>query len=308
MKKQNSFIGRILIPILLISILTLTIVIVSNLDFFIRMGNSYQNGTLTLQKLRLDFASYGLGDDPSPSSAEAKTSPKDGMIQVLVPAGEFTMGVDAEKTEAVNTPRHKVFLRAFWMDRVEVTNSMYRACMNEGDCTPPVSHNLLYNNWIYRDHPIVYITWYQADAYCQWADRRLPTEAEWEKAARGVSDWRPYPWGFDDPNPRLANYADTMIHEAVSSFRYPLGASPYGVLNMSGNVREWVADWYDPNYYEISPYRNPQGPKTGKEKSLRSGSYNEDWREVSIIRRYKHEPQSAGLSRGFRCAQNVTRK
>jgi len=281
----------------------MSIVTALNLDFLIRAMHSYQNGTLTLQKLRFDIGSYDIGHKPTQVPIKSKTSPQDGMIQMFVPAGEFTMGAGADKTSETNTPRHIVYLDAYWMDRVEVTNSMYLKCMQAGGCTPPVSHNLNYNKWAYRNHPIVYITWYQANTYCQWADRRLPTEAEWEKAARGT-DWRPYPWGFDNPNPRLANYADTMIHESVSSFRYPLGASPYGVLNMSGNVREWIADWFDPNYYEVSPYANPTGPETGKEKSLRSGSYNEGPRGVTIEKRYRHEPQSAGLSRGFRCAQS----
>ncbi len=169
-------------------------------------------------------------------------------------------------------------------------------------CTSPVSDNIYYDNWIYRDHPIVYVTWDQADAYCQWAGRRLPTEAEWEKAARGT-DRRPYPWGGKAPSPRLANYSDTMIQESVSSFRYPLGASPYGILNMSGNVREWVADWFDADYYSHSPYANPKGPEIGQERVLRSTSYNEDGREIVLTSRLRHEPGSAGLSRGFRCAQ-----
>ena len=95
-----------------------------------------------------------------------------------------------------------------------------------------------------------------------------------------------------------------MIHEAVSVYRYPLGASPYGALNMSGNAREWVADWYDLKYYLSSPRTNPTGPEMGLEKSMRSGSYNEDGREIAVTYRYRHEPQSAGLSRGFRCAQD----
>jgi len=298
MKKQHLFKNKtFLITILTIFILGVSVVSIPNIDIIIRALHSYQNGTLTWEKFRLDLASYDIGQPIPSTPSNAKTASKDGMVQVFVPAGEFVMGTGAEN-------RHKVYLDAFWMDRVEVTNVMYLKCMRADGCTPPVSDNVVYDKWAYRNHPIVYITWYQAVEYCEWTDRRLPTEAEWEKSARGT-DWRPYPWGFANPNPRLANYADTMIHESVSSYGYPLGASPYGVLNMSGNVREWIADWYDPNYYAVSPYANPKGPETGKERSLRSGSYNEGEQGVTVFQRYRHEPQSAGLSRGFRCAQDA---
>jgi formylglycine-generating enzyme required for sulfatase activity len=240
---------------------------------------------------------------PPVTPIDKKTSAFDGMTQVYVPEGEFIMGAEHE-IKKPDSPKHLVHLDAFWMDKVEVTNAMYLKCLKANDCTAPASDNIHYDNWIYRDHPMVYITWDQANAYCLWAGRRLPTEAEWEKAARGT-DGRRYAWGNDQPTPRLANFSETMIGESVSSFRYPLGASPYGVLNMSGNVREWVADWYDPNYYSSSPHDNPKGPETGMERSLRSASYNEDGREIAITNRLRHDPQSAGLSRGFRCAQDV---
>jgi formylglycine-generating enzyme required for sulfatase activity len=149
----------------------------------------------------------------------------------------------------------------------------------------------------------VYVTWFQADQYCQWNGRRLPTEAEWEKAARGT-DGRSYPWGNSLPNPRLANFDLGLRGEAASAYRYPLGASPYGVLNMAGNVREWIADWFAPDYYRSSPLTNPKGPASGTERSLRSGSYNEGTKGIVVYQRYSHEPKSPGLSRGFRCAQD----
>jgi serine/threonine-protein kinase len=191
------------------------------------------------------------------------------------------------------------------MDRVEVSNAMYEKCVKEKGCTLPViSENHYYGNWIYRDHPIVYVNWYQAEAYCEWAGRRLPTEAEWEKAARGT-DNRKYPWGNAKPNPYLANYAESLIGEAVPVYRYPLGASPYGALNMAGNVREWVADWFEVGYYSESPSMNPSGPGTGSERSMRSGAYDAEANEIYTTSRYKHQPQSAGLSRGFRCAETA---
>ena len=173
-----------------------------------------------------------------------------------------------------------------------------------GSCTEPaIAFNPHYGKWAYRDYPATYITWWQARAYCAWAGRRLPTEAEYEKAGRGP-DARSYPWGNQDPNPLLANFGG-MLGEALPSLRYPAGVSPYGAFNMSGNVREWVWDWYAANYYEHSPDSNPKGPESGKERSLRGGSDEESAKEIAIYRRFNHDPLSAGLSRGFRCAQDA---
>jgi formylglycine-generating enzyme required for sulfatase activity len=273
-----------------------------NLDVLIRFHNAYQNGALTMEKILLDVAAFNIGKQSSVIPVDIKTSALDGMIQVYVPEGEFLMG-KGEVRKNDNSPQRIVYLDAFWMDKYEVSNSMYLKCLHTGACSELVSDNTTYQNWIYRDHPATYVTWEQAAAYCQWAGRRLPTEAEWEKAARGT-DGRIYPWGDEAPSPRLANFEGSMIHEAVSVYRYPLGASPYGVLNMSGNAREWIADWYGEDYYLGMPYANPTGPETGAERSLHSGSYNEDKNEIAIPSRYRHEPQSAGLSRGFRCAQS----
>jgi formylglycine-generating enzyme required for sulfatase activity len=273
-----------------------------NLDILIRFYNSYQNGALTMEKIRLDIASFNMGRKSSIVAVDIKTSRMDGMAQVYVPEGEFLMG-KGEVRKNDNSPQHIVYLAAFWMDKYEVSNALYLKCLQAGRCTELVSDNINYRNWIYRNHPVTYVTWDQANAYCQWAGRRLPTEAEWEKAARGT-DGRRYPWGNETPNARLANFSGSMIHELVSVYRYPLGASPYGVLNMSGNTREWVADWYAEDYYLVTPYANPTGPETGSEHSLRSGSYNEDKNEITVTSRYRHEPQSAGLSRGFRCAED----
>lgn len=291
------------VVVALIILASITSIIVLNLDVPLRFIESYKNGTLTLEKIRFDIASFDFGRKSPFTPIEKKTSATDGMIQVYVPEGEFIMGM-THNHKFPDSPEHIVYLDDFWMDKVEVTNAMYLKCLQANGCTTPVSDNVYYDNWIYRDHPIVYVTWDQANAYCQWAGRHLPTEAEWEKAARGT-DGRLYPWGNEAPNPRLANFSDTMIHESVSSFRYPLGASPYGVLNMSGNVREWVTDWFDYDYYTYSPYANPKGPETGEERSLRSTSFNEDGHEIVLTSRLRHEPQSAGLSRGFRCAQDA---
>jgi len=286
--------------LMLLLLITVSVAVILNLDIAVRAFRSHQDGTLNMEKFRLDLASFGLGQPVPAIPAGAIKSPMDGMIQVHVAAGEFIMG----RGTAGTLPRHIVYLDAYWMDRVEVTNSMYKLCVAAKGCSLPVSDNTYFDQWVYRNHPVTYVTWFQANEYCQWAGRRLPTEAEWEKAARGGTDERLYPWGNTRPNARLANFDGTMIHESLSAYRYPLGASPYGALNMSGNVREWIADWYDPNYYYVAPYANPEGPAAGTERSLRSGSYNEDQREIAVYRRYRHSPQSAGLSRGFRCAQD----
>jgi formylglycine-generating enzyme required for sulfatase activity len=295
---------KIYIIILLALAAVIAGTVVFNLDIVLRFARAYQNGTLTMQKIRFDLAAFNFNKKNLVVPVDIKTSVVDSMEQMYVPAGKFIMGkVDTISKGAA--PQHIVYLDAFWMDRVEVSNAMYLKCLKAGGCTSLVSDNTRYKNWIYRNHPVVYVNWYQAQAYCQWTGRHLPTEAQWEKAARGT-DGRMYPWGNDAPNPTLANYSSSLIHESVSVYRYPLGASPYGVLNMSGNAREWVMDWFDPTYYSISPYKNPPGPQIGFERSLRSGSYNEDGREIFALKRYSHEPQSAGLSRGFRCAEDAS--
>jgi formylglycine-generating enzyme required for sulfatase activity len=284
--------------------LVLAIAIVAfNFDVVIRLNNAYQAGTLSEQKIRYEIAAYNLTDWTRVEEIARQISPVDGMVQVYVPEGEFIMGRFGEPD--VDSPEHRVHVDAFWIDRVEVTNAMYEVCVEAGGCSPPfLEENPYYGRWIYRDLPVVFVNWYQATEYCEWAGRRLPTEAEWEKAARGT-DARAYPWGSADPSPRLANYAESLIREPVSVYRYPSGASPYGALNMVGNVREWLADWFDKTYYLNSPFDNPTGPETGIERSMRSGAYDADANEIRTTSRYKHEPQSAGLSRGFRCAETA---
>lgn len=285
--------------IIFISMIGLTI---WNLDIVIRAYRNIQNGTFSMQRFRFDIASFNLGQKSPVVPIDQKISIADGMTQLFVPAGEFLMGKEGQPDQ--DSPMHAVYLDAFWIDQTEVSNAMYETCVNSGGCTLPVlSENPYYGNWIYRDHPIVYVNWFQANEYCAWAGRRLPTEAEFEKAARGIEKYK-YPWGNDAPNPRLANYAESLINGSVSVYRYPLGASPYGALNMVGNVREWVADWYSDTYYQETTLINPLGPETGFERSMRSGAYDADANELLVTWRYKHEPQSAGLSRGFRCAES----
>jgi len=290
--------------ILIVIVFTISTVSIPNLDIVLRAWRAVQAGKFSALLPRYELAAFNIGRPSSNIPVETKVSILDGMEQVYVPEGEFIMG-DNGDPKSREYPEHLIYLDAFWMDKVEVTNAMYEECVTSGECYPPVPRlNPYYGRWAYRDLPVVYVNWYAAELYCGWAGRRLPTEAEWEKAARGT-DARYYTWGNLRATPRLANFSETLILEPLPVYRYPLGASPYGALNMGGNVREWVADWFFNKYYLNSPYENPTGPETGIERSLRGGAYDANEDDITTFRRYKHEPDSAGLSRGFRCAESA---
>ena len=299
MTKRKTLLWALLVIFIIVSVVS-----IPNLDIGLRAWRAAQAGKFSTLLLRYELAAFDIGR-PSPNvPVDTKTSSADGMMQVYVPEGEFIMG-DNGNPNLKEYPEHPVYLNAFWMDKYEISNAMYEKCVASGGCWEPVLRlNPYFGKWAYRNLPVVYVNWYAAEAYCAWTGRRLPTEAEWEKAARGT-DARIYPWGDSRPNPRLANFSETLFLEALPVSRYPLGVSPYGVLNMAGNVREWVADWFDNRYYLSTPYENPTGPETGTERSMRGGAYDADKDEITTFRRYKHEPESAGLSRGFRCAESA---
>jgi formylglycine-generating enzyme required for sulfatase activity len=254
---------------------------------------------------------------------------------VYVPAGEFIMGsTEAEVDSALSLcneyaggacprrlfedepPQHTVYLDAFYIDKTEVTNAQYRECVETGACDAP-SDTTYYDDANYAQHPVVVVSWNDADAYCRWAGKRLPTEAEWEKAARGTDGWV-YPWGntfdgskvnFCDKNcPEDVFWKDASVDDGyiytapVGS--YPAGASPYGALNMAGNVKEWVADWYDPGYYSQSPARNPSGPDSGEERVTRGGSWYDTPAPVRSVFRGGFYPDEIYSYVGFRCARD----
>ncbi len=182
---------------------------------------------------------------------------------------------------------------------------MYTACVSDGECSPPSlnasqTRNSYFNESQYSNYPMIYISWEDANTYCQWAGRRLPTEAEWEKAARGT-DGRTYPWGNNVPTEDLLNF-NRHVDETTEVGTYPNGASPYGALDMAGNVWEWTNDWYDAEYYTDAPEENPQGPDTGEYRVLRGGSWFSVARRVRAGVRDRYDPANRIDVYGFRCA------
>jgi formylglycine-generating enzyme required for sulfatase activity len=241
----------------------------------------------------------------------------EGAKMILIPAGSFPMGrIGSAQDEQ---PVHEVYLSDYYIDETEVTNAMYSECVNAGICTPPTkksspSHSFYFGNPEFDSYPVIYVSWNMANTFCQWRGVRLPTEAEWEKAARGT-DGRIYPWGsifngnalnFCDINcPHqwaARNYNDGYADTApVGSFLQ--GKSPSGALDMAGNIYEWVGDWYSNSYYAVSPKENPTGPKSGDGRILRGGAWG-DGQGTSSTSRVYFSPSSAYEFSGFRCASS----
>jgi formylglycine-generating enzyme required for sulfatase activity len=248
---------------------------------------------------------------PTPTPADTWVRPADGMVMVYVPAGEFEMG---KKETYDERPVHTVALDAFWIDRTEVTNAQYALCVADGVCDEAgFANDADFNG---DDYPVVGVSWYDANTYCSWVDARLPTEAEWEYAARGEQRYV-YPWG-DEFDCSLGNFDDETQRDdylvpggvgcdgyertaPVGSF--PTGASWCGALDLAGNVWEWVADWYDRDYYERSPTQNPLGPEEGDGKVLRGGSWNDVPYYLRSANRFRNPPDGSYGGVGFRCAR-----
>jgi len=233
----------------------------------------------------------------------------DGMTMVLIPEGEFKMGSsesDANSGED-EKPQHQVYLDAYWIDRIEVTNGMYKLCIRANACKSPEQTRSktrisYFDNRGYDDYPVIYVSWEDALAYCQWVTRRLPSEAEWEKAARGKNG-HIYPWGDTSPNPSLANYNNQIGDTSITGF-FTSGVSLYGALDMAGNVAEWVGDWYDEYYYNEKVFSNPFGPAQGEYRVLRGGSWFNKSSAIRTAFRLWNLPAIRSDSIGFRCAQS----
>jgi formylglycine-generating enzyme required for sulfatase activity len=238
-----------------------------------------------------------------------------GVEMVLVSAGIFKMGCN--KGVVCEGPAHVVNMDSFYIDKFEVTNAQYLACEFDQQCNQPLNTRY-YDNKSFRNHPVVFVSWNMAANYCAWRGARLPTEAEWEKAARADGiDMLHYPWG-NRFNGDLLNSCDLNCSQPWKNRSYddgfsdtaPVGIyeggqSPYGVYDMAGNVIEWVNDWYDKDYYFISPTSNPQGPESGTQRVLRGGSWYSNQNYVRTFVRTSLSPTVAYNYVGFRCARSV---
>jgi formylglycine-generating enzyme required for sulfatase activity len=258
---------------------------------------------------------------PTPAS-QIRTSPIDGMPQVFIPAGTFRMGGMDARSAPDERPAHYVTLDAYWMDQLEVTNAMYTLCLHNGACTSPQSIKSsdrrpdYFTNPLYKDYPVVYVTWGQAKTYCEWAGKRLPTEAEWERAARG-DDWRTFPWGEDKADGLRANF-NMLVGDTSRAGTYPLGASPFGILDMAGNVAEWTNDFYSGTYYASLGDNavNPTGPESSAslKRVVRGGTLGDAEINIRVAKRSAvvgsnlnvkpARPGDFSQRIGFRCVQD----
>ncbi len=247
----------------------------------------------------------------------------DGMPMLLIPAGEFEMGTDASEIPKIvecakprfpnaksawfedETPRHTVYLNAFYIDRYEVANEQYKQFMRATGHKAPRYWGAPHFNA--PDQPVIGVSWEDAQAYCKWLGKRLPTEAEWERAARGGLIRKQYPWG-DMLTHDNANYVGIAGRDKWH-YIAPVGSfapNDYGLYDMAGNVWEWCWDWYDKGYYARSPKKNPGGPSSGEGRVLRGGSWFNTPSALRIANRYIYNPTEVNNDLGFRCARDLS--
>ncbi|MDP8225423.1 MAG: SUMF1/EgtB/PvdO family nonheme iron enzyme [Candidatus Lernaella stagnicola] len=256
---------------------------------------------------------------------------------VFVAAGYFTMGSDfspgffdgvPDEPFTDEQPEHRTYVSAYRVEIHEVTNAQYRACVGAGRCEDPRSAGSIdradyYSNRAFDDYPVTNVTWQMADDYCRWRERRLPSEAEWEKAARGTADERTFPWGWQEPTCGLSNlsipradslsadaeYEETCHARPVEVGTYAAAASPFGLTEMAGNVSEWTADYYDADYYDAGlwPHNgvDPQGPPDGERRVIRGGNFASTAYFARVSFRENAPPETYTAALGFRCAQDV---
>ena len=251
---------------------------------------------------RMLAAALGLGSllGAGCGGRAALQRPADYDTMVLVPAGPFTRGRDGSVAD--EGPARTLHLDAFAIDRNEVTNADFKAfCDATGRLAP--TNPMWDENYFFGQptHPVVNINYEQATAYCAWKGKRLPTEAEWEKAARGT-DGRLYPWGNEWDAAR-ANLKGEPFERTSPVGSLPAGASPYGVLDMAGNVWEWCSDWFDEGYYAIAPERNPAGPAAATPwRAVRGGGNSSPQSDAEVTNRSKAPPSQGIHHLGCRCA------
>ena len=251
----------------------------------------------------------------------AKLPAHDAMVPI--PAGWFLMGSDKKVDRLAypaELPQRKVYLDAYEIDTFEVTTVQFLKFVLATNRPPLIDWR--YDGGNFQEsmagHPVMHVSWFDADAYCRWAGKRLPTEAEWEKAARG-DDGRIYPWGSRSAGLTRSNFGRSglsgpvrdrperlMLYPPIISVdKYDNALSPYGLYQMVGNVAEWVADWYDKDYYKSAPEKNPKGPGKGTQRGFRGGGWIDSTPSVRAAQRNGSDPNTKMNWLGFRCARNV---
>ena len=255
-------------------------------------------------------------------AAERATLPaRDEMV--LIPAGWFLMGSDKKADRLAylpELPQRKVHLDAYEIDKFEVTTVQFLKFVLAMHRSPLIDWRYDGGNFqeTMANHPVMHVSWPDAEAYCAWAGKRLPTEAEWEKAARG-EDGRIYPWGNQPAGLSRANFGRgglsgpvrdrperlILYPPIISVYKYENAVSPYGVFQLAGNVAEWVADWYDKDYYKIAPEKNPRGPEKGTQRAFRGGGWIDSTPSVRAAQRNGTDPNTKMNWMGFRCARDA---
>jgi len=257
---------------------------------------------------------------PALGIGSTQISAHDGMVMVYIPAGDFQMGASDSDTNANSDekPHHKVFLNSFWMYQTEVTNAQYALCVKDNVCEAPqyvrsITRSHYYDDPQFNNYPVIWASWNDASNYCQWAEGRLPTEAEWEKAGRGGLEGKLYPWGDEAPVcdqqvKNGANYASCSMEDTTPTGYFQ--PNDYGLYDMAGNVWEWVSDWYGASYYKTflsdSSPTDPIGPHSGYYRVLRGGSWHAGAQDLRVSLRPWNDPLILSYYYyviGFRCAR-----